>query len=50
MMQLKTQTAEYWQEDLVIGDEDLEHLYGLILESSVPQTLDQLTLDLIEPW
>jgi hypothetical protein len=48
MIQLKTQTAEYWQEDLVIDDQDLEHLYGLILEGSVPRTLDQLTLDLVE--
>ena len=48
MIQLKTQTAEYWQEDLVIDDQDLEHLYGLILEGGVPQTLDQLTLALME--
>ena len=48
MIHLKTQTAEYWQEDLVIDDQDLEHLYGLILEGSVPRTLDQLTLDLVE--
>ena len=48
MIHLKTQTAEYWREDLVIDDQDLEHLYGLILESSVPRTLDQLTLALME--
>jgi hypothetical protein len=48
MIQLKTQTAEYWQEDLVIDDQDLEHLYDLILEGGVPQTLDQLALALIE--
>jgi len=48
MIQLKTQTVEYWQEDLVIDDQDLEHLYGLILESSVPQTLDQLAMALVE--
>jgi len=48
MIHLKTQTAEYWQKDLVIGDQDLEHLYGLILEGGVPQTLDQLTLALME--
>jgi hypothetical protein len=48
MIQLKTQTAEYWQEDLVINDQDLEHLYSLILESSTPQTLDQLALALME--
>jgi hypothetical protein len=48
MIQLKTQTAEYWQEDLVIDDQDLEHLYGLILEGGVPQTLDPLALALME--
>jgi hypothetical protein len=48
MIQLKTQTAKYWQEDLVIDDQDLEHLYGLILERGVPQTLDQLALALTE--
>jgi len=48
MIHLKTQTAEYWQKDLVIDDQDLEHLYGLILEGGVPQTLDQLTLALME--
>jgi hypothetical protein len=48
MIQFKTQTAEYWQEDLVIDDQDLEHLYSLILESSMPQTLDQLGLALTE--
>ena len=48
MMQLKTQTAEYWQENLVIGDQDLEHLYRVILENGVPQTLDQLTLAFME--
>jgi hypothetical protein len=48
MTQLKTQTSEYWQEDLVIDDQDLEHLYGLILESGLPQALDQLTLAMME--
>jgi len=48
MIQLKTQTAEYWREDLVIEDQDLEHLYDLTLEGSVPQTLDQLTLALVK--
>jgi len=48
MIQLKTQTAEYWREDLVIDDQDLEHLYGLILEGGMPQTPDQLTLALME--
>jgi hypothetical protein len=48
MIQFKTQTADYWQEDLVINDQDLEHLYGFILESSVPQTLDRLALALME--
>lgn len=48
MIQLKTQTVEYWQEDLVIDDQDLEYLYGLILESGAPRTLDQLTLALME--
>jgi hypothetical protein len=48
MIQLKTQTAEYWQEDLVIDDQDLEHLYALILEGGGLQILDQLTLALME--
>ena len=48
MIDLKTQTAEYWQEDLVIDDQDLEHLYDLLLETGVPHTLDQLSLALME--
>jgi hypothetical protein len=48
VIELKTQTAEYWQEDLVIDDQDLEHLYGLLLEIGVPQTLDQLDPALVE--
>ncbi len=48
MIQLKTQTAEYWQKDLVIDDQDLAHLYGLILEGGVPQDLDQLAPALME--
>jgi hypothetical protein len=48
VIELKTQTAEYWQEDLVIDDQDLEHLYDLLLEIGVPQTLDQLAPALVE--
>jgi hypothetical protein len=48
MIQLKTQTAEYWQKDLAINDQDLGHLYGLILEGGVPQNLDHLALALME--
>ena len=46
-MQRQTQTATYWQE-LTIEEEDLEHLYELILEEERPRTSEDLALALIE--
>lgn len=40
----RTQTAEYWLEELTIRKDDVEHLYEWLLEGSTPQTLDDLSV------
>lgn len=48
MIQRSTQRLEYWQEEFIVEDEDLEYLYGLIIESGRPRTYEDLALALVE--
>ncbi len=47
MIQRKTQTATYWQEELAPSRSDLAHLYGLILDRATPQDTATLAEALI---
>ncbi|MGQ9586646.1 MAG: hypothetical protein ACUVXG_14785 [Anaerolineae bacterium] len=42
MLQLKTQTAEFWLEKFQVGDEDAEYLRDHVLDLGRPQTTDEL--------
>jgi len=44
----RTQLANYWLEDLVIGKDDLESLYEWYLEEPKPRTLDELGQRIVE--
>lgn len=44
----ETQQPRYWQEDFVVTDKDVEHLYGFILDKGVPCSLKELALALIK--
>lgn len=48
MIQRRTQTASYWQEQLSIGPKDVSQLYGLILDAAKPFDIARLTKALIE--
>lgn len=48
MIQRKTQTATYWEEELTVSRKDLAHLYGLILDLAKPQDTGTLAKELIE--
>lgn len=48
MIQRRTQSASYWQEQLSIGQKDISHLYGLILDAARPFDTASLTKALIE--
>ncbi len=48
MIQRKTQTASYWQEQFSVSRKDLAHLYGLILDLGKPQDTATLAEALIE--
>jgi len=47
VIQRKTQRPEYWTEELSITEQDLEHLYELLLEAEEPRTSEELALALI---
>ena len=47
MLQRKTQTAEYWEREFEVTQEDLDHLYNLILERNEPVTTQELVLEVI---
>ncbi|HEY66545.1 MAG TPA: hypothetical protein G4O02_18505 [Caldilineae bacterium] len=47
MLQRKTQTAEYWEREFEITEEDIEHLYSLILERNSPVSTKELVLEVI---
>ncbi len=48
MIQRKTQSATYWQEQFSITDKDVAHLYDLILEGGKPVSTADLSQVLIE--
>jgi len=48
VIQRRTQTASYWQEELSIGPKDISYLYGLILDAAEPFGLPSLVKALIE--
>lgn len=43
----RIQDISYWTEELEITSEDVEHLYGLLLESERPLAADELALALV---
>lgn len=47
MLQRKTQTAGFWQNEFQVSKEDLEHLYSLILERAQPMSTDDLVVEVI---
>lgn len=48
MIQRRTQTAEYWQEQFEVAEKDRNYLYGLILEGGQPVEMSSLALAVIE--
>jgi hypothetical protein len=46
--QRKTQTAEYWNKQFRLSDEDLETLYQFIFEQNAPVPLDDLAVFLVK--
>jgi hypothetical protein len=48
VIQRKTQTAAYWQEDFAPSPKDLTYLYGLILDLAKPQDMATLAGALVE--
>lgn len=48
MIQRRTQTASYWQEQFTPTDKDVEYLYGLVLDGGKPVSTTVLTQALIE--
>ncbi len=48
MVQRKTQTSTYWQEQFVVDADDIEHLYNLLLERNLPQPADSLALAMVQ--
>lgn len=43
MIQLKTQTREYWESDFTLKDGDFDQLYNHFLEVGSPQTTSEIT-------
>jgi hypothetical protein len=48
LVQRKTQTSKYWQEQFVVDTDDIEYLYNLLLESNQPRALDSLALAMVQ--
>ncbi|MGD8515643.1 MAG: hypothetical protein PVG54_01655, partial [Anaerolineae bacterium] len=48
MIQRRTQTASYWQEQFEIGTRDITLMYDLILEKGKPVALDRLAMAVID--
>ncbi len=48
MTQRKTQTAQYWQKQFAVTDQDIEAIYNQILEQNHPFVLDDLAVDLVK--
>ncbi len=47
MFQRKTQTAEYWGSAFRFSEDDLAHLYGVLVDKGRPYSGDELGLELI---
>ncbi len=47
MLQRRTQTAEYWVDELQIEPSDIEYLYSVLLEHETPLTIDEMALYLV---
>ncbi|MCD6290280.1 MAG: hypothetical protein J7M34_07230 [Anaerolineae bacterium] len=47
MLQRKTQTSEYWEQEFEITQDDIEHLYNFALERGEPIPTDELALEVI---
>lgn len=48
LVQRKTQTSTYWQEQFSVNADDIEHLYSLLLERNQPQSTDSLALTVVQ--
>ena len=48
MVQRKTQTSTYWEEQFVVDSRDVEYLYNLILERNLPQPTESLALAMVQ--
>jgi len=48
LTQRKTQTSAYWQEQFVVGADDIEHLYSLLLEGNQPRPIETLALAIVQ--
>jgi DNA-binding phage protein len=48
LVQRKTQTSKYWQEQFVVDTDDIEYLYNLLLESNQPRSIDSLALAVVQ--
>lgn len=47
MLQRKTQTERYWVEEFQVEQEDIDHLYNVLLETEVPLSIDEMALVLV---
>ncbi|HEC23235.1 MAG TPA: hypothetical protein ENI95_09995 [Chloroflexi bacterium] len=47
MAQRQTQTAQYWVEDFQVTQEDIDYLYGVLLELETPLSIDEMALLLV---
>lgn len=47
MLQRKTQTPVYWEQNFAVTPDDIEHLYRYVLERAVPVAIEELTLELV---
>ena len=48
MIQRRTQTAQYWQEQFALTDKDIGFLYGLILDEARPVATSAIAQEIIE--
>jgi hypothetical protein len=47
VLKRQTQTARYWAEDFRIGQDDIDHIYTILLEREAPLSTDELALALV---
>ncbi len=48
MLQRQTQTAAFWRDQFEVTTDDLEFLYGLMLDAQSPKSLSELAIALVE--